>query len=119
MHRYLFFCRIYPKSGKDLARHNSALMTLESAINKSYSEDPPTRDSLYNTLECYKKENEGFVFEIIPIVSDKELEDPKEEAMPEIKNKYPEAELIRFIKVPEYFPSRTKKKLATENLFIH
>ena len=111
MYKYLFLCRVHPKSGLDLAKQNKALGMLRGSINSM--PESSIRDNLQESLSRYQEENEGYVMETIPIVSDSEILDPESEVMPEIQKEYPGAEMIRFIEVPKKFETMRSSELVT------
>jgi hypothetical protein len=118
MYRYLFLCRIYPKSGLDVVRHNKAIGTVEKIIYKFSEMDPEIGSKMSESIDLYKKENEGYVLEMVPIVSDEPIVDPEKEAMPEIRSKFNGAELIRFIEVPNKYVPVGSFQVETENKFV-
>ena len=118
MYRYLFLCRIYPKSGLDVAKHNTAIGVIENIIGQVSEEDPYTGQGLEEALSKYKEETEGYVLEMVPIVSDNIIKNPEEEVMPEIRSKYAGAELVRYLEIPENFdPVKHMREIATEKRF--
>lgn len=113
MYRYLFLCRVHPKSGMDLAKYNKALNLLDKMLKDNLDYSSESSSEVLNSWNSYKEETDGFVLETVSIVSDNVIIDPEVEVMPEIRATYPEAEMIRYLMVPDGLNnSDMVKKLA-------
>lgn len=104
MFRYLVLCRVYPESGMDLAKSNKVLNVLEKSLISMSEGSSGLEQTLSNdvleAIHKYREKSEGYILEVVPIVSENKISDPEKEMMPDIRKEYPEAELVRYVRIP-------------------
>jgi hypothetical protein len=101
----------------DVIKHNKALNLLESSLGSTLEGATDLGGALKDALSSYRRDSEGYVLELVPLISDTKVTDPEKDLMPEVLKKYPGAKLIRYIPVPDR-PGPTKSQIATENKYL-
>jgi hypothetical protein len=99
MYKYMVMCKVFPKSGFDLVRHNKMIRLMGDSLDNllGSEEDDQFRNKMKNIFKESFEDNGGYVVEAIPISSVNIVSNPEKDFMPIIRKKYPEAILGKCI----------------------